>query len=290
MSYILRRNNWGEESTKWVLEGLVAAFKALEKPLDCKIINKDEQPIPHDDWCIRWATTSSVFGNPKVINRAEAIHRVYNKGVFRKTLSDAGMAPKTVIDQYPTNDMYPVVIRPMNHGRSDDLYIAHDLKAAKEAISQIKKEHESFYCSHFVDKDKEFRVFVVSGRVVAVCEKIPDDKDNVSWGCVGDGKFQYIKWSQWPIPVIKVACESFDLSGLDFGAVDVILKDQAAYVLEINTGPDVGEYYGYQLGIGLSHILDTGSRDKIPIGNKPNNPYSYAHPAMTNSAILKEAS
>jgi glutathione synthase/RimK-type ligase-like ATP-grasp enzyme len=287
MSYILRRDHWGETSTKWVLEGIEELFKTRGKTMDCKVINKDQETIPVSDWCVRWATTSSVPGNPKVINRADAIHRVYNKGVFRKKLADAGLAPKTWINEYP--DEYPVVIRPVHHGRSEDLYIAHNKKDATGIIREILKENEGFYCSEFIDKDKEFRVFAVQGRSVGMCEKIPEEADNVSWGCVGDGIFQYIKWSQWDTVVTKTALEAFNLSGLDFGAVDVILKgsgnSRKAYVLEINTGPDLSEYWGYQMGCGIGHILETESRETIPFGPS-GNWKSYIHPGQSDSAEL----
>jgi glutathione synthase/RimK-type ligase-like ATP-grasp enzyme len=168
-AYILRRNHWGEEACKHIQEYYS----------DLKIINKDKETIPTADWCIRWATTSDIPGKPKVINKAKAIHTVYNKANFRKTLADAGLAPKTVINTYPTEDMYPVVLRHTSHGKSEGVFIAENKKEFDVALKKLKSEYGSdytgFYASSFVDKDRELRAFIVSGRLVALLDKITDN-------------------------------------------------------------------------------------------------------------------
>lgn len=279
-AYLLRRNGWGEDSCKYI----------QEEYDDLKIVNKDKDQFPTGaKWCIRWGTTSSIPNSDsvKVINKASAIHKVFNKGYFRKEMADAGLAPATVVNIIPddSSDIYPAVVRPMNHSASQELYLASNKAEATEAVKEIKKElgddYNGFYLSKFIDKEREIRVFVVSGRVVAVLEKIPSKKirdEDVSWG-VGEANWKYVNWNHWPISCVKVASEAFKLSGLDFGAVDIIMIGNNAYCLEINTAPQLSPYYAGQFAKGLRYIIEKDKRDFIPPA-AANNYQSYIHPAL----------
>lgn len=257
---------------------------------DVVVHNKDDgSPFPSGaDVVFRWGTTSNIPDDPKVFNSAKAIHKVYDKGVFRKTLSDEGVAPKSWVDFGNFLDDYggvmhgsnKVIIRPAHHVRSIDLYCTNDLGETYRAFEKCGK---GAYISEYIPKDAEYRVFVVQGRVMAVIRKIPKDKTAISWGCVTQGQFEYVPWSEWPLFATQKAVEAFRLSGLDFGAVDVvslatgISGGNRAYVLEINTAPELTPYYGKTLGLCLKYMVEKGS-DRLDVDGTTWK--DYIHPAL----------
>lgn len=268
MNIILRRNHVGDPFCNNLLSSLP----------DFTIINKDTTTVPEAEWVIRWGTTSNLPGNPKVINKAEAIHKVYNKGAFRRIIAAEGLAPKVWDDlvAFAKDQAYPVIVRPNNHIRSQDLYFCRDIAEVIEAVFKVREG--GYYISEYVKKDSEYRVFIVSGRPVAVIKKIPRNAEDISWGCVRTGEFQYVDWSSWPIDVLKKSVLAFNLSGLDFGAVDVIVKDGIAYVLEINTAPEVTPYYGKCLSKAFRYLVDHDR--EVPQVTEWTSWKHYIHPAI----------
>jgi glutathione synthase/RimK-type ligase-like ATP-grasp enzyme len=150
------------------------------------------------------------------------------------------------------------------------------------------QKYSKYYISEYIQKDQEFRVFVLSGRVLAVVEKIPLNKNEVSWGCVEQGRFKYLPWMEWPLYATEKALQATELSGLDFGAVDVLSRSEGtsgaknAYVLEINTAPELTPYYMETFVKGFDYILQNG-KDKIPItGTSGSRSFkNYIHPVLT---------
>jgi glutathione synthase/RimK-type ligase-like ATP-grasp enzyme len=270
---ILRRNGLGVGTCSNISQNIEGSV----------VINKDREVIPSSDFVLRWGTTSNIPGSPKVINKAKAIHKVFNKGVFRKLLADNNLAPQTYTDFGGFLDEHPDIwtfgkwiVRPNNHSRSENLSVGSCVREVYKAFS----EYKDAYISQYIQKDREFRVFVVSGRIVAMIEKIPRDKSEVSWGCVDQGEFKYIPWTEWPLSVAQKAVGAFKLSGLDFGAADVVMASTAAYVLEINTAPEVTPYYGKCIAKGLSAILDDDIPEEVDLTSTDWR--DYIHPRISN--------
>lgn len=292
MNYILRRNGVGEK------------IKDIEvySSTGLKVVNKDTDPHPEGaEYVFRFGTTSNLPGNPKVVNSAEAIHKVYGKGTFRKLLSDNSLAPKCWVDfsellqefqtvsEHPDvwnwHYGWPVIVRPENHIRSLNLDVCSDIVQAYKAFHKHKKA----YISEYIKKDSEYRVFVCSSRVVAVVRKKPTDPNAISWGCVDQGQFEYIKWNEWPLFATQKALQAFSLSGLDFGAVDVICLSagnyvsKKAYVLEINTAPELTPYYLKSMTKCFDYIVKNG-KDQM---NYSDESWKHQiHPAISGEAKL----
>jgi glutathione synthase/RimK-type ligase-like ATP-grasp enzyme len=233
---------------------------------------KSDAPFPNQlpDWVIRWGCTAHVPNGPKVLNKKSAIQQTTNKGVFRHEVSKIGHAPKTwrslnewLTSRFNDGETYlPVVIRPNFHQRGEDLYFCTTEAEVKDAITKLGAD---FYISEYIEKTKEFRVFVAQGRALIVAEKKPANRNAVAWGCVDDGgELDYQFWNDWNTDLVKCAVESFNLSKLDFAAIDIMEKDGKFYFLEANTAPEVWEYYGTTLGKVFNYIIDNDSRDRIP--------------------------
>ena len=246
------------------------------------------EEIPADtDWVLRWGTTSNLKGKPKIINRADAIHETYDKGTFRAKCAAHGLAPRVWFSlndfvNDPYEDFYYAIVRPRNHQRSQDIYLCEDINQTKAACKKLGEGN--YYISEYIHKHQEWRVFVVSGRVICVLEKVPrkGHRGDVSWGFAD---FTYINWSEWPIHVVKNAIDCFNLSGLDFAALDIVSVNDKAYFLEANTAPEVWPYYGGKLADAIIYIMEHG-RDRIPVSGDGKNWKHYIHPSTAKAAII----
>lgn len=249
MTYILRGKGMGEKSMPEV-----AAMLGVD------VHKSDTAPVGHD-LVFRWGCTSLDLGQTKVVNKAGAIKEVAEKATFRKKLADNGLAPVTFLsfeDYLESGNLTNLaphwIIRPEHHQRSQDLYLATKPSEVYQAWQKVGKG----YISEYIEKTQEFRVFVVSGRIAWMLEKTPKNKSEVSWGCVQDGNFNYLGWSEFPKEVSKVALAAMNLTPLDFGAVDVIVKDGRAYVMEINTAPWLSSYPTLVIAKCFKYIMKHG--------------------------------
>lgn len=268
-------------------------FYIADAMKDTKRVKSNELPvIKDDDWVIRWGCTARINNDKaRVINRKSAIRETVEKGVFRRKVADIGFAPRTWMSReefafaivFNNMPFVPVIVRPQVHQRSENLYFCRTLDEVSEACNDI---NGPLYISEYIEKQKEYRAFVANGRVMIMAEKVPVDRDAITWGCVEDGELEYIAWSEWLPEVAQCAIESFNLSKLDFAAIDIMWKDGKAYFLEANTAPEVWRYYGECFAKVFTYMTtgDKG-RDRIPVKDYTNWKH-YIHPAISNKAVL----
>lgn len=286
-NYILRRRGVGEKI------GAMEEFS--EKGL--KVVRSDKTLPQNPDYVFRWGTTATIpmADQTVVVNPASAIHWAYDKRSSRKQMADLGLSMRTWIDfadlltSMENGETPPssscLIVRPEHHIRSLDLNVCHSITETYKST----KKYDRYYISEYIKKDAEWRVFVVQGRVVAVVQKIPVDPNEVSWGCVEEGQFRYVPWNEWPLFVTQKAVQAFLLSGLDFGAVDVIsrstgLPDPVAYVLEINTAPELTPYYMKTFVKCFDYIIENG-KNQLPITNNQTWKH-FIHPAVSDMAVV----
>lgn len=99
---------------------------------------------------------------------------------------------------------------------------------------------DGWYASEVIDKVAEYRVYVVSGRVATVARKTPANPDAIAWNVAQGGRFDVVRWSEWPLEACRVAMQAMSYSGLDFGGVDVMIdREGRAYCIEINSAPSL---------------------------------------------------
>ena len=258
MAVILRRRKLGRTSCNEIARLSKTGIVAV----------RNDQPMPDGhDLIIRWGTTSNLPYKAKVLNEAAAIHWVADKATSRKIMADAGLSPKTwlshedIVDN-PDGFMFPVIVRKRVHSQGRDLYTCND---GKELLLATQKLGEgNYYISAYVAKVAEYRVLVGSGRVVWVAKKTPADPDAIAWNVAQGGRFDNVRWGEWPLEAIRVAIEAWKLSGLDFGGVDVMVDANGkAYVLEINSAPSqtspyrqgcMAKYFDWIVNNNASHF------------------------------------
>lgn len=252
---------------------------AMAKLLEDAVSARTDKEVPDSEWLIRWGTSATVK-NRKTINQRDAIIRSATKSEMRFAWAAAGLAPLTFVSKskfLSSNTDGSWIVRPTEHERSKDLTLCKTLEECKTAIDA----HPSgFYISQYIPKVAEYRVFVAQNRVFGMIEKQPENKEDISWGCIADGMFVYTPWSYWPTEVTRVALGAIKMTGLDFAAIDVIVDASGqAYVLETNTAPWCNSEYWQKCHGKIFNYMINQTRDSFPDTEKYDW-QSIIHPAM----------
>lgn len=235
VAMIIRRRKLGLGSCR----GIKAASRTgIDFVRNDKLHTKNWEGVTH---IIRWGCTSDVLfmmdEAPITINTSEAIHRVNDKAGFRRLIQDHDpeIVPRTWFNilELP-QDGGPYIVRPNHHAQGRNL---HYVENNYEANSAAYLCGNNYYISEYIQKEAEYRVYMVSGRVAGVARKMVEDPTQVAWNRSRTGcEFVNVPWGSWPLNVCDVAERAFKLSGLDFGGVDVMTDAEGrAYTIEINS-------------------------------------------------------
>lgn len=253
---------------------------------------RNDQPFPDNiDMVFRWGCTSNLPRGVKVINNAEAIHQVADKAGFRKTSADAGLAPITWLEYDEAREalgraVEALVVRRATHHQGRFLDVC---TTGPELLAACQKYGAgNYYISEYIAKVAEYRVFVAQGRAGWVANKTPADKDAVAWNVAQGGRFDNVRWGDWPLAVVLCAIKAFNLTKLDFGGVDVMVDaDGKPYVLEINSAPSLTSPYRQATTAKIFDYIVRNGADRIPLGGHEGY-RSLIHPALTDEALVGE--
>jgi len=271
--------------------------KLLNEKLEGKLVLKSKSttnPInfnfktTNNDILIRWGVATPVNFNGLQINDF-GIGIAGNKLDTRKLMIKKGLGenvPKTFsiingrINENAFNYL-PLVIRPLRHFGGRNFFFA---TTKQDALQKIKKINTG-YASEFINKNKEYRVFCVSGYVIAVTEKIPENLQNPSltWNHSKGSVFYNVRWDSWPMDVVKLALNAISYTKLDFGAVDIIVKNEIPFFLEINTQPALISNYRITCHItSLNWLIDAYNKfNQKPFNSQQINNWKDAiHPII----------
>jgi len=286
---MLRRRKLGRTSCKEIT--------AFSNKID--LVVRNDQPMPADvDLVIRWGTTSNVPAR-NVVNTAEAIHRVGDKAGFRsllmETWGDQGaprkgpLCPKTYLEgDVPQEELLlfhdKIVVRPRVHAQGKHVYLCNNVAELNAAIQRCG---EGWYASEYIPKVAEYRVTFVQGRVCWIAKKTPGNPQDVAWNVARGGRFDNVRWDEWPLKAVRISYEAFMLSGLDFGAVDVMVDAEGnAYVLEINSAPSQTSPYRQECMAKCFDYLIEHGKQTIGITENLGGWKKFIHPALSDEAIL----
>lgn len=249
------------------------------------VVNKDTDKIPEDvNYAFRWATTSNLPRESKVVNKASSIHLVYNKPLMRKSMRRFDLCPITFmsfdeiynVKDYIPEHHYPIIVRPKHHQRGDKFHRAYNFASVDILTNNFKGEGiEDIYYTVWVEVEEEVRVVVSSGRVVWCCK---NDNANRRW--------DNIKWGSWNLLAVEKALAAMKLSGLDFGAVDVLVDSSGnVYVTEINSGPEIlGDYQPTKMAQAFDYIVENGRGDIPIVEDEENGWRKFIHPVVSDEA------
>lgn len=278
MTYILRRRKLGNTSCREIVNNSETGIRVI----------RNDAPLPQDEQLvIRWGCTSTV-PQRNVLNTAAAIHGVSDKIEFRRKLNEDGLCPKTwfTLEEFRREEEYPVIVRPRHHHQGRNLFVAQNIGELQEILRKAVLQN-GYYISRKINKTHEYRVFVVSGRAVAVANKIPADANAVAWNVAQGGSFENVRWDDWPLKAVKVAIEGFNLSGLDFGGVDIMVDDNNdCFILEINSAPSLTSPYRQQTFAKAFDYIVRNGKEKIGLIEARGGYKKFIHPAVCNEATL----
>mgnify|MGYP001591578247 CR=1 FL=1 len=212
--------------------GRVSA-QTIASALNCPLFTEDDE-LPITDFVVRWGSTKDIDCNNE-FNKATSIRNSSHKGNCRHLLSENGISvPQTFLTKESIN-IFPVIGRRNYHFGGHNLIISNN-------VEEVVADTNSQYWSKIITKDREFRVYVVCNKCVAVSEKIPESTDTIAWNHSQGAKFVNIKWSDWPIGLVTLAISATTVLDLDFSAVDLMTLENTIYVLELNTAPRIDGY------------------------------------------------
>ena len=277
MATIIRRRKLGMSSVKNISKFSKTGIKWV----------RSDRPLPDDDVYIRWGCTVNLPEGVRVINTAASIHQVANKKSFRRALNDAKLCPPTWFNHYevPMAELEKgVVVRRAAHAQGRDIWLLTD----HDELANLCNRLGSYYISSYVDKQEEYRVFVMQGRAVCVARKTPGNPDALAWNVAKGGRFDNVRWDDWPLKAVRVSIEAFNLSELDFGGVDVMIDgDGECTILEINSAPSLTSPYRQEcMAKGLDYLLTEG-KGRLPLVKARGGYLKFIHPAINNKALMK---
>lgn len=198
------------------------------------------------DTIINWgnSTLPNRLLGVDTLNHPLRVHRSSNKLLFFQDMASAGngapRVPEWTTDravaatwfQRPRPDNSRVVCR--------TLLTSHSGRGIIIAQSENDLVAAPLY-TRYVKKQAEYRVHILRGRIIDVQRKIRDpDRTPTDWQVRSHANgFIFVRNDvELPDDAATQSLAAFQASGLDFGAVDIIVdRNEQAYVLEINTAP-----------------------------------------------------
>jgi glutathione synthase/RimK-type ligase-like ATP-grasp enzyme len=196
-----------------------------------------------DGIVIRWANAIQFNHHGCIVyNEAAAIMASSAKGKAREALGKAGVdIPKLVtVDNFKKEDL-PILARPRTHMKCHGMVLLETKEKFTEHYNRL--HHKGWYYSQMIWKDREIRIHVAHGKVLLIADKSkPANPKTLGWGhAVVNQEWTVLHWDEYREAWCKKACDAVKAFGLDFGAVDLIIKDKKSYVLEVNTGGCLSE-------------------------------------------------
>ena len=194
--------------------------------------------LSFDKVILRWGSRQEIDGEDHVIyNKGTAMALATDKKVSRQKLLEAGIScPKLV---GANNTVFPVIARPSRHAKGRNFVVLKTKKAFLDHYNA--NETYGWYYSEFIDKSHEYRVHVAHGKVLEVMQK--PKGEGIAWNraVTGEAFVRVPRENYNNIPHMKAVClealKAAKVIGLDFSGVDVIVFNDVAYVLELNTSP-----------------------------------------------------
>jgi len=282
-NYILRRKKLGLTSCKGITANSTTGL----------IYKRNDGELPNDaSYVFRWGCTSDIPGNPTIINKAAAIRFVTDKRGSRSHFAFAGLAPCTWLPEQGWALTLPVmglspdvpvdkkyIVRRATHSQGRFLWVI--TPQDYNILAELDATGTDYYISEYIPKVAEYRVFVCSGRVVWVAKKTPGNPDDIAWNVAQGGRFDNVRFDDWPLAVIRNAIECMSLTELDFGGVDVMVNAEGrAYCLEINSAPSQTSPYRQSCVAKVFDYITLNGNDKIPVVDNGGSYREFIHPAI----------
>lgn len=286
MNIILRRRKLGRGSANGIANFSTTGIAGVRNWV------LEDFPTDSMNYVFRWGCTTSIpvipGEQPVIVNTAAAIHWCSDKRQGRLDMQEAGVSvPRTWTQEdwqhrVDAGDLTGhFVMRPATHAQGRNL--EHGSWRDLRALLNTSTVYRGGYISALIAKVAEYRVFVVQNRVGWVARKTPGNPEDVAWNVARGGRFDNVRWSDWPKAVIVEALKAAKVSGCDFCGVDVMVDAEGkAYVLEVNSAPSqTSEYRQRCVAKCFDYIVTHGKEHFPDVEPGPRRTWkSYIHPAL----------
>jgi glutathione synthase/RimK-type ligase-like ATP-grasp enzyme len=187
-----------------------------------------------------------------VIDDPISMIRCTNKVYLWERLTHAGLpVPETVLIQEPADveraaDIlgFPVVVKIPDGSFSRGVRKADDMEALKATVSEFFKETDLLLAQCFVPTKFDWRVGVLAGQPLFVCQyamakkhwQIVNHHDD---GTAEEGNFRTFPIDKVPPEVLDAGVRSASLIGDGLYGVDLKETSNGVYIIEINDNPNL---------------------------------------------------
>lgn len=308
---ILRRRKLGRGSVRGIVAASIKGVRQVRNWVNSDWPEPQRLDTHGPITIFRWGCTSNVDKSSIVVNSAAAIHWCGNKRQGRLDMQAAGVPvprtfdPREVLASFEDGHEgdfcaaaeeagldKEYVLRPATHAQGRNLLYGTlaEISANLDSLYHgARRLHDLFldgYLSYKIDKVAEYRVFVCQNRAVWVAKKTPGNPEQVAWNVAQGGRFDNVRWGDWPLSVVKAALAAAKVAapkGLTFCGVDVMVDaDGKPYVLEVNSAPSqTSEYRQRCVAKAFDYIITNGKEHFLDVEDGPRRTYkSYIHPAV----------
>lgn len=170
------------------------------------------------------------------------ISKSTNKRIMRELFRENKVPMPKLIDieereKTAGNFPIPMVGRPDYHMQGRGFWLINSWMDVVAARKGTKRKAAATHFMEFIDADKEMRVHIFNGKSIRMTEKKFEAFDGhhheyTTVKPTGDKKECRL--------IRRAAKKAIKAVGLDFGAVDILVKDGKPYVLEVNAAPGLG--------------------------------------------------
>ena len=209
------------------------------------IYNYDRIEKFDNDIMIRWGNSSLFYdkdGKVKefknVLNKGKNIRLNCEKNKSLKKISEVVRTPKIYYGTVPKNKL--AVYRSIWHSSGNGFKV-------NKGPFKIDKEH---YATQWIKTNKEFRVWYCknNGGQFLMARRVTYNKQRLKEKFKCRSKWCYSFFKKTPKKLKEQVKLSFDKLGLEFGATDILYKNEKYYFLEINTSasidsPEIENFY-----------------------------------------------
>lgn len=244
-------------------------FERLERVCTKSNIEVERNPdyAEGDYIVIRWGTTRCSELDVKakaVLNPASAINfNLHKDQAHAKFLAEGISTPRfwnCLADAQRAN--VPFLRRRTKHIQGRDILLV-------ESGRSISRPKRSGYYTEYIEKTAEYRLHILNGECIGLAQKLPKDGESANpliWNYENGWDLFYVPNEQreHAIPyyaeTLKESVKAVKCLGLDFGAVDLIMKEEKPYILEVNTAPKLHNTKRYSKNIIHWLASRTGKR------------------------------
>jgi glutathione synthase/RimK-type ligase-like ATP-grasp enzyme len=166
------------------------------------------------------------------------ISNVTNKRRMRELFKEHGVPMPRLLTRLEA-EMYAedgniVIGRPDKHTKKRGYWRCKSYEDVQRALRGTRKKRPATHFMEYIEADHEYRVHIFRGKSIRISEKkffmdANGKRDYTTIKPTGDMKY-----------VRRAAKKAVKAVGLDFGAVDILSRDDDCFTLEVNAAPGLG--------------------------------------------------